>query len=702
MSEQRATQSVRKIAPNANGANGHLLQRKCVCGNHASGGECNQCGKKRGSLQRSAAGSQRANEVPPIVHEVLRSPGQPLDRATREFFEPRFRHDFSQVRVHPEPKLRESVSVPHQGGGAVGGSKKNRSGLQTKLKVNEPGDIYEQEADRIGDQVMATSAHSVVSSAPPRIQRFAGQPTGQMDAVPASVDQALASLGRPLEPTLRQDMEQRFGYDLSRVRVHSGAAAEQSAREVNAHAYAAGHHIVFDRGQFAPGTSAGRRLIAHELVHTIQQESVPGLPNMLLQRVPKEQCGTHFHFEFDAVINDKPLVRGVPRVYYSQYPTKTDPTGQRVEPIISQTKLPAGQRSSDGFWRAVCHQPKGAPPQILWVLNDYVSREERQKEERKREEERKPEAVPKGKNVLEDCSPDQTTAIQKAVSRALADLDGAITALSARPLSEHAHNALFLAFRAGDIASADNVLSKLRAIRDGLPTVGIQCEQGKDPVFCTEGTGAYTNPISGVIHLCMNNWDESDAVKKHPRVLIHEGAHAFVGAPGANDPYFDQTCNETSETSAYSTQYRLGKADPLACVVYHLRHRTAESAKFQKELYSGEALKRIVQSMPTGPISLSAPPRKPSFLLHRAPIAGGFTYRWRLYDDADRHYLLRGEESGELLDWLAFTDQGEAIIGSKTRGLLAKRNMRKGRIDCTIRLPDGTEKTLSLDLEFTP
>jgi hypothetical protein len=152
-------------------------------------------------------------------------------------------------------------------------SKKQRLGLQPKLMVNEPGDIYEQEADRVADQVMATSAHPAVSGAPPRIQRFAGQPAGQAKAAPASVDRALASPGRPLEPALRQDMEQRFGYDFSRVRVHAGATAEQSARDVNADAYTVGHNIVFDAGGFAPGTHQGRRLIAHELTHVVQQEA---------------------------------------------------------------------------------------------------------------------------------------------------------------------------------------------------------------------------------------------------------------------------------------------------------------------------------------------------------------------------------------------------------------------------------------------
>lgn len=66
-----------------------------------------------------------------------------------------------------------------------------------------------------------TPAHSAVSGAPPRIQRFSGQSSGQADAAPASVDHALANSGRPLEQALRQDMEQRFGHDFSRVGVHS-------------------------------------------------------------------------------------------------------------------------------------------------------------------------------------------------------------------------------------------------------------------------------------------------------------------------------------------------------------------------------------------------------------------------------------------------------------------------------------------------
>jgi len=146
--------------------------------------------------------------------------------------------------------------------------------LQAKLTIGASNDPLEQEADRVADQVLATPANAAVSSSPPHIQRFTGQTTGAADTAPASVDRVLASPGRPMEPELRQDMEKRFGHDFSRVRVHSGSAAEKSALEVNANAYTVGSNIVFGSGQLAPGTRKGRQLIAHELTHVVQQSGL--------------------------------------------------------------------------------------------------------------------------------------------------------------------------------------------------------------------------------------------------------------------------------------------------------------------------------------------------------------------------------------------------------------------------------------------
>jgi hypothetical protein len=143
--------------------------------------------------------------------------------------------------------------------------------LQKQLSVGASNDPLELEADRIADQVLATPANTTISTAPPRIQRLTGQETNQAEVAPASVDRVLSSSGTPLEPGLQQDMGQRFGYDFSRVRVHTDAAAARSAQDVQANAYAVGENIVFGAGQFAPNTSEGRHLIAHELVHVLQQ-----------------------------------------------------------------------------------------------------------------------------------------------------------------------------------------------------------------------------------------------------------------------------------------------------------------------------------------------------------------------------------------------------------------------------------------------
>src|SRR5258705_5034106 len=92
------------------------LQRKCACGGTPGPtGQCEECRQTReaGMLQRQAVQPATFNpersDVPPIVREVLRSPAQPLDPAARAFFEPRFGHDFSQVRVHTGEKAEESV-----------------------------------------------------------------------------------------------------------------------------------------------------------------------------------------------------------------------------------------------------------------------------------------------------------------------------------------------------------------------------------------------------------------------------------------------------------------------------------------------------------------------------------------------------------------------------------------------------------------
>ena len=194
--------------------------------------------------------------------------------------ESQFEHDFSWVSVQPSipgfGQDNSNLSCPllPQRGPFGGACYTCPPCVQAKLKIGQPADKYEKEADRIADQVMAMPGNSKVGGVPRSIQRLSGEPAGQWNTVPASVDQALASPGTPLEPSLQQDMEQRFGYDFSRVRVHNGTAAEKSTRDLRAYAYTVGHDIVFGARRFMLGTATGRRVLAHELTHVVQQSSL--------------------------------------------------------------------------------------------------------------------------------------------------------------------------------------------------------------------------------------------------------------------------------------------------------------------------------------------------------------------------------------------------------------------------------------------
>jgi hypothetical protein len=92
---------------------------------------------------------------------------------------------------------------------------------------------------------------------------------------PPLVHSVLASPGRPLEGAVRAEMEPRFRHSFADVRVHADGRAAESARAVGAHAYAVGPSLVFGAGRYAPGSAEGRRLIAHELAHVVQQRGAP-------------------------------------------------------------------------------------------------------------------------------------------------------------------------------------------------------------------------------------------------------------------------------------------------------------------------------------------------------------------------------------------------------------------------------------------
>jgi len=179
----------------------------------------------------------------------------------------RFAHDLSRILVHPKSPVK----------------------IQAKLTVNTPGDMYEQEADRVSDQAMRMSEPQLQRDCPcgggcPKCQteqpgqehahlqtKRVGSSDLEQTPVPPIVHEVLRSPGQPLDPATRTFMESRFGHDSSRVRLYTDAKSAESVRSVNALAYTVGQAVAFAADPYAPASSESRRLLAHELVHVVQQ-----------------------------------------------------------------------------------------------------------------------------------------------------------------------------------------------------------------------------------------------------------------------------------------------------------------------------------------------------------------------------------------------------------------------------------------------
>jgi Domain of unknown function (DUF4157) len=189
--------------------------------------------------------------------------------------------------------------------------------MQKKLTIDQPGDVYEQEADRVVEQVMCMAPPAAIGPTAqavqrkgsaredkaaalvpspgeeekPQIQRMA-HGVGGASQVASNFASRLGA-GAPLDAASRAYFEPRFGHDFSQVRVHHDARAADSARAVHALAYTVGHDVVFGAGQHSPGTTAGRRLLAHELTHVVQQDREYTDDSGVMQRSPLE-CSQRF------------------------------------------------------------------------------------------------------------------------------------------------------------------------------------------------------------------------------------------------------------------------------------------------------------------------------------------------------------------------------------------------------------------------
>ncbi len=163
--------------------------------------------------------------------------------------------------------------------------------VQAKLKLGAPNDAFEQEAERVADRVMrmpdalvqrkcATCAAAEAAGRPAPCSACTqddirrkpdGSGAPSLPVATARRIQGLRGGGVPLPTRERAYFEPRFGRSFEAVRVHTDSTAAETAGAIQAKAFTHGTDVAFGRDQYMPGTTDGRRLLAHELVHVVQQ-----------------------------------------------------------------------------------------------------------------------------------------------------------------------------------------------------------------------------------------------------------------------------------------------------------------------------------------------------------------------------------------------------------------------------------------------
>jgi len=194
------------------------------------------------------------------------------------------------VPVQSRPRISSPV-VQRAPACACGGGCPRCQAKSDGLKVSQPHDSAEIEADRLTETVMRMSERdfSPVNAAPMSSVAVLWRKCAECEETAerskitdhgsyslsgsSPVGAVLASGGKSLSAETRAYFEPRFGYDFSRVRVFSDTKAAQSAQDLHAQAYTYGQNIVFNHNKYQPDTFSGRKLLAHELAHVVQQQT---------------------------------------------------------------------------------------------------------------------------------------------------------------------------------------------------------------------------------------------------------------------------------------------------------------------------------------------------------------------------------------------------------------------------------------------
>jgi len=266
MSKQQQTKIQATTAPNITPKCTRLLQRKCACGGSPGvDGECAECRNKRLASSRSLI------DIPNIQTKL--TVNQPGDRYEQEA-------DQMAEQVMRMPELTFSRSEELQGQ-SLKVEEKDKETTQIKKLHRKPIEHDEEEEEIL----QAKEAPGHAPNVTPKLQSRINSIRGGGQLLP--------------EPT-RTFFEKRLGHDFSQVRIHTDSYAGETARAVNAQAFTLGHDIVFGAGRYAPETTAGKSLLAHELTHVVQQQRA----SSLIQRKDNDQEKSSVASSWTAIVHN--------------------------------------------------------------------------------------------------------------------------------------------------------------------------------------------------------------------------------------------------------------------------------------------------------------------------------------------------------------------------------------------------------------
>ncbi len=247
--------------------------------------------------------------------------------------------------------------------------------VQAKLEVSPPGDPYEREADRVADRVMRSieAPEAEREGSAPGIQRTAA---GAPAAVTGELEQEIQTergRGSLLAEEVRQPLESAFGADFSQVRLHTGDRADRLNRSVSARAFTTGQDIFFRKGEYAPGSGEGRRLLAHELTHVVQQN---GKGHKVQRAVIPVSATDTIDTQALTGMQLLEILNGLP----NSRTMKTLEQQNSLEGIVNlaRTWQPGEERT------ASTTRPSGPPPTRFWSTGTRSNRWRRRSSVRKR------------------------------------------------------------------------------------------------------------------------------------------------------------------------------------------------------------------------------------------------------------------------------------------------------------------------------